>query len=212
MDGFAVDTGEGAKFPDRGRATPRHSPGDPARARAYPVLAVLEGDRKQTGVILAAGNAPVARIPDLAKTPSTALTLDLEAPPARAAAADPAQGGPRPHDKPDRRHGEIHLVDQQCRLDQERPAIADRQWRTGRAGHRQPDRDAASDASARSRVPGRRDRRQALSRARCATRCWCRPNRRVVIAFDANNPGFGPSTAICSTISTPACLRHFAYV
>jgi hypothetical protein len=39
---------------------------------------VLEGDRKQTGVILAAGNAPVARVPDLAKTPSSALTLDLE--------------------------------------------------------------------------------------------------------------------------------------
>jgi FtsP/CotA-like multicopper oxidase with cupredoxin domain len=52
----------------------------PRAPSAYPVLAVLEGDRKQTGVILAAGNAPVARIPDLAKMPSAALTLDLEGP------------------------------------------------------------------------------------------------------------------------------------
>jgi FtsP/CotA-like multicopper oxidase with cupredoxin domain len=49
------------------------------RARgAHPVLAVLEGERKQTGVILVAGNGPVARIPELAKMPSGALTLDLE--------------------------------------------------------------------------------------------------------------------------------------
>jgi len=50
----------------------------PRASGAYPVLAVLEGEQRQTGIILAAGNAPVARIPDLAKTPSTALTLDLE--------------------------------------------------------------------------------------------------------------------------------------
>jgi FtsP/CotA-like multicopper oxidase with cupredoxin domain len=50
----------------------------PRAPGAHPVLAVLEGDRKQTGIILAAGNAPVARIPELAKVPSTALTLDLE--------------------------------------------------------------------------------------------------------------------------------------
>jgi FtsP/CotA-like multicopper oxidase with cupredoxin domain len=50
----------------------------PRASGAYPVLAVLEGGRKQTGVILVAGNGQVARIPELAKTPSTALTLDLE--------------------------------------------------------------------------------------------------------------------------------------
>ena len=50
----------------------------PRASGAYPVLAVLEGERRQTGIILAAGNAPVTRIPDLAKTPSSALTLDLE--------------------------------------------------------------------------------------------------------------------------------------
>jgi len=31
------------------------------------------------------------------------------------------------------------------------------------------------------------------------------PGRRVVVAFDPTIRGFGPSTAICSTISTPAC-------
>src|SRR6516165_10877033 len=78
VDGFAVTPIRGRNFPiavaqrlDIRLAIP-HTPA------AHPVLAVLEGDRKQTGVILAAGNAPVTRIPDLAKNPSSALTLDLE--------------------------------------------------------------------------------------------------------------------------------------
>ena len=162
VDGFAVAPVKGRNFPiavaqrlDIRLAIPRM----PA---AHPVLAVLEGDRKQTGIILAAGNAPVARIPDLAKAAFERADARSGRPPARGTAADPAQGRPRSHDKPDRRHGEIHLVAQQRRLDPECAAIADRQWRTGRAGAGQSDRDAAPDASARSRVPGRRDRRQAL--------------------------------------------------
>jgi FtsP/CotA-like multicopper oxidase with cupredoxin domain len=50
----------------------------PRAAAAHPVLAVLEGETKQTGIILRAGDAPVARIPDTASTPSPPLTLDLE--------------------------------------------------------------------------------------------------------------------------------------
>jgi hypothetical protein len=50
----------------------------PRASGAYPVLAVLEGERRQTGIILVAGNGQVARIPELAKAPSAALTLDLE--------------------------------------------------------------------------------------------------------------------------------------
>jgi FtsP/CotA-like multicopper oxidase with cupredoxin domain len=50
----------------------------PRAAGAHPILAVLEGERKRTGVILVAGNGPVARISHLAEAPSTALTLDLE--------------------------------------------------------------------------------------------------------------------------------------
>jgi FtsP/CotA-like multicopper oxidase with cupredoxin domain len=50
----------------------------PRAPAAHPVLAVLEGEAKQTGIILRAGNAPVARIPDTASTASPPLTLDLE--------------------------------------------------------------------------------------------------------------------------------------
>ena len=50
----------------------------PSAAAAHPVLALLEGENKQTGIILRAGNAPIARIPDTADTTSPALTLDLE--------------------------------------------------------------------------------------------------------------------------------------
>jgi FtsP/CotA-like multicopper oxidase with cupredoxin domain len=50
-------------------------PGGPA---AYPVLAVLEGTAKQTGIVLAAGGGKVSRIPDMAAKPSQALDLALE--------------------------------------------------------------------------------------------------------------------------------------
>src|SRR5262249_57565747 len=78
VDGFGVGAVKGRNFPiavaqrlDIRLIIPR----TPA---AHPVLAVLEGDRKQSGIVLAAGNAPVARIPDLAKVPSAALTLHRE--------------------------------------------------------------------------------------------------------------------------------------
>jgi FtsP/CotA-like multicopper oxidase with cupredoxin domain len=65
-------------------------PRDPG---AYPVLAVLEGSRNQTGIILAAGKAAISRIPQTAATASPALTLELEsrlraAKPLKARAAD----------------------------------------------------------------------------------------------------------------------------
>jgi FtsP/CotA-like multicopper oxidase with cupredoxin domain len=50
----------------------------PSAAAAHPVLALLEGENKQTGIILRAGNAPIARIPATAEAASPALTLDLE--------------------------------------------------------------------------------------------------------------------------------------
>ena len=50
----------------------------PRAAVAHPVLAVLEGENQQTGVVLQAGGAPVVRIPDSAAAASGALTLDLE--------------------------------------------------------------------------------------------------------------------------------------
>src|SRR5262249_9359738 len=80
VDGFQVAPVTARRFPiavaqrlDIRLAMPRA----PA---AYPVLALLEGDNKQTGIILRAGDAPIARIPDTADTVSPALTLDLESP------------------------------------------------------------------------------------------------------------------------------------
>jgi FtsP/CotA-like multicopper oxidase with cupredoxin domain len=68
----------------------------PREAAAHPVFAVLEGDRRQTGIVLGAGGAAIARIPDTTNTASTALTLDLER---RLRAAEPLK--PR---KADRTH------------------------------------------------------------------------------------------------------------
>src|SRR5262249_18712306 len=50
----------------------------PRAAAAYPVLAVLEGETKQTGIVLRAGNASGARLPDTASTAAPPPTLDLE--------------------------------------------------------------------------------------------------------------------------------------
>ncbi|WP_026606056.1 multicopper oxidase family protein [Methylocapsa acidiphila] len=50
----------------------------PRGAAAYPVLARLEGDRKQTGVILVAGGGAVPRLPELAESSAPPLTLELE--------------------------------------------------------------------------------------------------------------------------------------
>jgi FtsP/CotA-like multicopper oxidase with cupredoxin domain len=78
VDGFRVHPVAGQRFPiavsqrlDIRIAIP-HAPA------AHPVLAILEGERRQTGVILLAGRAPVTRIPESASMPSPALNLDLE--------------------------------------------------------------------------------------------------------------------------------------
>jgi len=78
VDGFAIVPVSGRRFPittaqrlDIRVAVPR----EPA---AHPVLAVLEGERHQTGIVLVAGSAAVARIPNTADAASAALTLGLE--------------------------------------------------------------------------------------------------------------------------------------
>ena len=50
----------------------------PRGPAAHPVLAILEGSARQTGLVLAAGAGGVSRIPDMAQQPSPALSLDLE--------------------------------------------------------------------------------------------------------------------------------------
>ena len=50
----------------------------PRGATAHPVLAILEGTARQTGIVLVAGAGTVSRVPDMAAQPSPALSLDLE--------------------------------------------------------------------------------------------------------------------------------------
>jgi FtsP/CotA-like multicopper oxidase with cupredoxin domain len=78
VDGFQIEPMTASRFPiavaqrlDIRLALPR----EPA---AHPVLAVLEGDRRRTGIVLAAGHAAIPRIAETTGTPSPALTLDLE--------------------------------------------------------------------------------------------------------------------------------------
>ncbi|MGH6868421.1 MAG: multicopper oxidase domain-containing protein, partial [Methylocella sp.] len=50
----------------------------PKTAAAHPVLAVLEGERRQTGIVLLAGKGQVTRISGMADAASPPLTLGLE--------------------------------------------------------------------------------------------------------------------------------------
>ena len=58
------------------------------------MIAVLEGERNSTGIVLVVGGGRVARIPEQAEAPSPALTLDLES---RLSAAQPLK--PRKADR-----------------------------------------------------------------------------------------------------------------
>jgi FtsP/CotA-like multicopper oxidase with cupredoxin domain len=96
VDGFEIAPVTGKSFPIAVAQRLDIRLTMPRDAAAHPILAVLEGDDKQTGIVLRAGNAPIARIPSAAAMPSPALTLDLER---RLQAAAPLE--PR---KADRRH------------------------------------------------------------------------------------------------------------
>jgi FtsP/CotA-like multicopper oxidase with cupredoxin domain len=78
VDGFAIEPIRGHEFPVAVAQRLDIRVELPSGAGAYPVLAQLEGERSQTGIILVAAGASVTRIPDAAETPSPALTLDLE--------------------------------------------------------------------------------------------------------------------------------------
>ena len=78
VDGFEVAPIRGREFPVAVAQRLDIRVSLPPGPGAYPVLAQLEGERGQTGIILVAGGAAVSRIPDAAETPSPALTLDLE--------------------------------------------------------------------------------------------------------------------------------------
>ena len=50
----------------------------PRGEAAYPLLATVEGERSRTGIVLAAGNAPITRVPAQAATFAPAITMELE--------------------------------------------------------------------------------------------------------------------------------------
>ncbi len=50
----------------------------PKENRSWPILFILEGESRQTGVILTPPNASIARIPEQASKASDAITLDFE--------------------------------------------------------------------------------------------------------------------------------------
>ena len=68
----------------------------PRGAAAYPLLATVEGERDRTGIMLAAGNAPIARIAAQAPGAAPEITMELES---RLRALEPL--APR---RPDRVH------------------------------------------------------------------------------------------------------------
>jgi len=78
VDGFRIVPHTGRRFPiaDAQRLDIRLSlPRQPA---AYPILARVEGERRQTGIVLSAGSAEIARVPEAAERPAPPLTPDLE--------------------------------------------------------------------------------------------------------------------------------------
>jgi FtsP/CotA-like multicopper oxidase with cupredoxin domain len=94
VDGHGVAPARGRRFPITVAQRLDIRLALPSGPGAYSVLAVLEGERRQTGVILAAGGGEVARVSELAETASAPLTLDLES---RLRALEPLQ--PRAADR-----------------------------------------------------------------------------------------------------------------
>lgn len=78
VDGFGIHPIVGRRFPIAVSQRLDIRIKIPRAPAAHPVLAILEGERSQTGVILSAGRARVTRISDSAPKASPALTLALE--------------------------------------------------------------------------------------------------------------------------------------
>jgi Multicopper oxidase len=140
----------------------------PKTAAAYPVLAMLEGERRQTGIVLLAGEGHARRISAMADAASPPLTLSLER---SLRAAEPLADR-----KADRTTGP--MVPQQCGLEQGCPAPKRRRGRKSGACARQSNHDAASHASAWSFLPNCLDRRHSFCRRRARYRAGASKNHR----------------------------------
>jgi FtsP/CotA-like multicopper oxidase with cupredoxin domain len=78
VDGIPVQPVRGRTFPITVAQRLDIELTTPKIAATYPVLAVLEGERKQTGIVLRARKGQVTRIPGTADAASPPLTLGLE--------------------------------------------------------------------------------------------------------------------------------------
>jgi FtsP/CotA-like multicopper oxidase with cupredoxin domain len=188
VDGFRVLPLAAGRFPIAAAQRLDIKLALPPELAAHPILAVVEGERRQTGVVLAAGSAPITRIPDTAGIFSPAVTLDLER---RLRAADPLK--PR---KPDRVHT-LNLTGDMARYVW---SINNIVWNTdvpplpvmngervelvmiNRTGMSHPMHLHGHQFQV-VEIDGKR-----LSGAMRDT-VLVPPGRRVVVAFDANNPG-----------------------
>ena len=78
VDGFLVKPVTRSRFPIAVAQRLDIRLAIPAGAAAYPVLALLEGSARQTGIVITSGAGTIGRISDMAEPPSPALSLDLE--------------------------------------------------------------------------------------------------------------------------------------
>jgi len=78
VDGIRVEPVRGRTFPITVAQRLDIELTIPKTAAAYPLLAVLEGERRQTGIVLLAGKGQVTRISGMAEAASPPLTLGLE--------------------------------------------------------------------------------------------------------------------------------------
>jgi FtsP/CotA-like multicopper oxidase with cupredoxin domain len=78
VDGWLVQPVRGHRFPIAVAQRLDIRLRIPRTPAEHPILATLEGERNQTGVILQGGNARVRRLPLQASSATSALTLDLE--------------------------------------------------------------------------------------------------------------------------------------
>jgi FtsP/CotA-like multicopper oxidase with cupredoxin domain len=78
VDGFSVRPIRGQRFPIAVAQRLDILVKVPRGPAAFPLLAIVEGERRQAGVILVAGRGSVTRFPEIAPTPSPALSLNLE--------------------------------------------------------------------------------------------------------------------------------------
>ena len=110
VDGFEVEPIHGQTFPVAVAQRLDIRVSLPPGPGAYPVLAQLEGERAQTGIVLVAAGAPLTRIPNVGGSALPAIESRSRTDPTRQEALGLAQGRPRPHSKPHRRNGRLHLV------------------------------------------------------------------------------------------------------